>query len=50
MISHEPDHLSDYNAHGVDIVLSGHTHAGQIFPTDDCSTVCVGKLLGHEND
>ena len=32
MISHEPDHLSDYNAHGVDIVLSGHTHAGQFFP------------------
>ena len=32
VISHEPDHLSDYNAHGVDIVLSGHTHAGQFFP------------------
>ena len=32
VISHEPDHLSDYNAHSVDIVLSGHTHAGQFFP------------------
>lgn len=38
MISHEPDHLSDYNAHSVDIVLSGHTHGqGQVFPTDDLS-------------
>lgn len=32
MISHEPDHLSDYAAHGVDVLLSGHTHAGQFFP------------------
>ncbi len=32
MISHEPDHLSDYAAHGIDVLLSGHTHAGQFFP------------------
>ncbi len=31
-INHEPDHLSDYEEHGVDILFSGHTHAGQFFP------------------
>ena len=31
-INHEPDHLSDYDENGVDILFSGHTHAGQFFP------------------
>lgn len=32
MISHEPDHLASYDENGVDLLLSGHTHAGQFFP------------------
>lgn len=32
LLTHEPDHLSDYSAHGVDMLLCGHTHAGQFFP------------------
>lgn len=32
VINHEPTHLSDYAALGVDVMLSGHTHAGQFFP------------------
>ena len=31
-INHEPNHLEDYEKFGTDIVLSGHTHAGQFFP------------------
>ncbi|MCI6499671.1 MAG: metallophosphoesterase [Lachnospiraceae bacterium] len=31
-INHEPNHLDDYEKCGTDIVLSGHTHAGQFFP------------------
>lgn len=31
-INHEPDHLSDYDDNGADILFSGHTHAGQFFP------------------
>jgi len=31
-INHEPDHLSNYDENDVDILFSGHTHAGQFFP------------------
>lgn len=31
-LNHEPNHLSDYDKNGVDILFSGHTHAGQFFP------------------
>lgn len=30
VIAHEPDELDEYK--GVDVVLSGHTHAGQVWP------------------
>ena len=32
VMNHEPDELSDYADAGVDLLLSGHTHAGQFFP------------------
>ena len=32
MLSHEPDEISENAANGMDIQLSGHTHAGQFFP------------------
>ena len=32
VINHEPDELSEYAEYGVDVLLSGHTHAGQFFP------------------
>lgn len=32
VINHEPEDLSEYRQQGVDLVLSGHTHAGQFFP------------------
>lgn len=32
VMNHEPDELSMYAEKGVDLLLSGHTHAGQFFP------------------
>ncbi len=32
VINHEPDKLHEVAAMGVDVMLSGHTHAGQFFP------------------
>lgn len=32
VINHEPDELETYEKNGVDVLLSGHTHAGQFFP------------------
>lgn len=32
VINHEPDELETYEENGVDVLLSGHTHAGQFFP------------------
>ncbi|MBK8980306.1 MAG: metallophosphoesterase [Planctomycetes bacterium] len=30
MLAHQPDHFPELATHGVDLVLSGHTHGGQI--------------------
>lgn len=32
VLNHEPEHLKDYAAQGVDLLMAGHTHAGQFFP------------------
>lgn len=32
VLTHEPNDLSDNSEHGVDMLLCGHTHAGQFFP------------------
>ena len=32
MLAHQPNHFHQAETHGVDLVLSGHTHAGQLFP------------------
>lgn len=32
LLAHQPNHFSIAQAHGVDLQLSGHTHAGQVFP------------------
>lgn len=38
LLDHQPIHLSQDNAAGYDLLLAGHTHAGQIWP--------AGKLTG----
>ncbi len=32
VLNHEPEDLNQYNRNSVDLILSGHTHAGQFFP------------------
>jgi predicted MPP superfamily phosphohydrolase len=34
LLDHQPAHLDEASRAGVDLQLSGHTHAGQIFPLD----------------
>ena len=34
LLDHQPAHLAEAEAAGVSLQLSGHTHAGQIFPLD----------------
>ena len=44
MLSHEPDELEENAANGMDLQLSGHTHAGQFFP------LTITSPLAWEND
>ncbi|HEX3032482.1 MAG TPA: metallophosphoesterase, partial [Bacillota bacterium] len=32
LLDHQPAHLEESAANGVDVQLSGHTHRGQLFP------------------
>ncbi|EAJ5698353.1 metallophosphoesterase [Campylobacter lari] len=32
LITHQPKYVKTYDVRGFDLILSGHTHAGQIFP------------------
>ena len=34
LLDHQPSHLEEASRAGVDLQLSGHTHAGQLFPLD----------------
>jgi predicted MPP superfamily phosphohydrolase len=34
LLDHQPAHLEEASRAGVDLQLSGHTHAGQLFPLD----------------
>lgn len=34
MLDHQPTALAEANEYGVDILLSGHTHRGQVFPVN----------------
>jgi predicted MPP superfamily phosphohydrolase len=34
LLDHQPAHLEEASQAGIDLQLSGHTHAGQIFPLD----------------
>jgi predicted MPP superfamily phosphohydrolase len=34
LLDHQPTHLEEASRAGVDLQLSGHTHAGQLFPLD----------------
>lgn len=34
MLDHQPDELNEANTNGVDVLLSGHTHGGQVAPAN----------------
>ena len=49
VVDHDPKHIVEAEEYGVDLVLSGHTHAGQFFPATIVTQLAVGKhrLYGH---
>lgn len=44
MLDHQPNELDAAQANGIDLILSGHTHRGQVFPGN-----LITNLL-YEND
>lgn len=47
LLSHEPDELAENAAAGVDMQLSGHTHAGQFFPLTVTSPLVWDNSWGY---
>ena len=43
VVDHDPKHAGEAAAQGADLVLSGHTHAGQFFPATIATYIAVGK-------
>lgn len=52
LLDHQPRELALDKKAGVDLVLSGHTHAGQLFPAESLTTVIAPNDLayGHAID
>ncbi len=49
MLHHSPEGIKYASAHGVDLVLSGHTHAGQMFPMNLITSILFSYNRGlHE--
>ena len=49
VIDHDPRYAEEAAQQNADLVLSGHTHAGQFFPATVATRIAVGKqkLYGH---
>ncbi len=47
LVDHQPRHLDDARANGVDFQMSGHTHGGQIFPFNLINRLVYEDPLGY---
>mmetsp|Transcript_28578 Transcript_28578/g.60315 ORF Transcript_28578/g.60315 Transcript_28578/m.60315 type:complete len:417 (+) Transcript_28578:241-1491(+) len=47
LLAHQPNHLKVAQRHGVDLMLSGHTHAGQFFPGTLGAWLLNAKFSGY---
>lgn len=47
LLSHEPDELEENAEAGVDVMLSGHTHAGQFFPLTIVQPIVYQNYWGY---
>ena len=50
ILDHQPTGYTDLARSGIDLVLSGHTHGGQIFPLNETGKIigAVDAVYGHE--
>lgn len=46
LLAHQPAHVEEAAAHGVDLVLSGHTHGGQLWPFGALTRLVQPYLAG----
>lgn len=47
MLDHQPTELDEASKHGVDIIVSGHTHRGQIWPANLITQLIYENDYGH---
>ena len=47
LLQHTPEGMKYFNEHGIDLVLCGHTHAGQLFPANFVAKMMFSYLRGH---
>jgi hypothetical protein len=47
LLKHVPEHFDIVTRHGVSLVLSGHTHNGQIWPMNYCGALFKEFYYGH---
>ena len=49
LLDHQPLHLEDAEAAGIDFQFSGHTHHGQVWPVSWATDVIFEKAWGHHS-
>ncbi|WP_052044374.1 metallophosphoesterase [Alkalihalobacillus alcalophilus] len=47
MLDHQPREISEAAEHGVDLIVSGHTHRGQVFPANIITGLLFENDWGH---
>lgn len=47
LLAHQPNYFGEAELHGADLMLSGHTHAGQMFPLNIVAWMFNSKYSGY---